>query len=78
MHMYCKNCKNTGNMVPKKLIRIFKNKTKRKSKCIICLIERTFIHKIESKFDLESELQIYLQFFMTHVTKEHGDLLHEV
>ena len=34
---------------------------KGKSKCAICLTERTFIHEIE--YDLESELEIYLQFF---------------
>ena len=28
----------------------------------LCLTERTFIHKIEGKYDLESELEIYLQF----------------
>ena len=28
-----------------------------------CLTERTFIHKIEGKYDLESELEIYLQLF---------------
>ena len=62
MHMYCKNCKkHTGNMFPKKLILISKNKIKGKSKCAICLTERTFIHEI--KYDLESELEIYLQFF---------------
>ena len=27
------------------------------------MTERTFIHKIESKYDLESGLEIYLQFF---------------
>ena len=64
MHMYCKNCKKyTGNMFPKKLIPISKNKIKGKSKFVICLTERTFIHEIESKYDLESELEIYLQFF---------------
>ena len=64
MHMYCKNCKkHTGNTFPKKLILISKNKIKGKSKCAICLTERTFIHEIEGKYDLESELKIYLQFF---------------
>ena len=61
MHMYCKNCKkHTGNMFPKKFILISKNKIKGKPKCAICLTEKTFIHKI--KYDLESELEIYLQF----------------
>ena len=45
----------------KKLILISKNKIKDKSRCAICLTERPFIHEIE--YDLESELEIYLQFF---------------
>ena len=62
MRIYCKKCnKHTANTFPKKLILISKNKTKGKSKCAICLTETTFIHEIKS--DLESELQIYLQFF---------------
>ena len=64
MHIYCKKCnKHTRNTFPKKLILISKNKMKGKSKCAICLTERTFIDEIESKYDLESELEIYLQFF---------------
>ena len=64
MHMYGKNCKkHTGNTFPKKLVLISKNKIKGKSKCAICLTEKTFIHEIESKNDLEGELEIYLQFF---------------
>ena len=62
MHIYCKKCKkHTSNTFPKKLVLISKNKIKGKSKCAICLTERTFIHEIE--YDLESELEIYLQFF---------------
>ena len=61
MHMYCKNYK--GNTFPKKLILISKNKIEGKSKCAICLTERTFIHEIEGKYDLEGELEIYLCFF---------------
>ena len=62
MYMYRKNYKkHTGNTFPKTLILISKNKIKGKSKCVICLTERTFIHEI--KYDLESELEIYLQFF---------------
>ena len=54
--MYCKKCKkDTGNTFPKKLILISKNKIKGKSKCVICLTERTFIHEIDGKYDLESE-----------------------
>ena len=62
MHVCCKSCtKHTANTFPKTLILISKNKIKGKSKCVICLTERTFIHEI--KYDLESELEIYLQFF---------------
>ena len=64
MHMYCKNCKkHIGNAFPKKLILILKNKIKIKSKCAICLTERTFIYEIEEKYDQESELEVYFQFF---------------
>ena len=60
MHMYCKNCKkHTGNTFPKKIILISKNKIKGKSKCAVYLIKRTFIHEIEGKYELESELEIY-------------------
>ena len=60
--MYGKNCKkHTGNTFPKKLVLISKNKIKGKSKCAICLTERSFIDEIE--YDLESALEIYLQFF---------------
>ena len=60
MPMYCKNCK---KHTVKKLILISKNKIKEESKCVISLTKRTFIHEIEDKYDLESELEIYLQFF---------------
>ena len=64
MHMYCENCeKHTGNTFPKKLILILKNMIKGKTKYVICLTRRTFIHEIEDKYDIESELEIYLQFF---------------
>ena len=63
MHIYCKKCKkHTGNTFPKKLVVISKNKIKGKSRCNICLTERTFVDKIEDY--LESELEIYLQFFI--------------
>ena len=69
--MYCRNCKkHTGNTFLKKLILISKNKINGKSKCAIYLTIRTFIHKIEGKYHLESELEIYLQFLMTDVIKE--------
>ena len=62
MHIYCKKCnKLTSNTFPKKLILISKNKTKGKSKCAICLTQRTFIDATEG--DLEIRLEIYLQFF---------------
>ena len=68
MYIYCKNCdKHTSNIFPKKLILISKNKIKEKSKCAIYLTKRTFIHEI--KYDLESELEIYLQFLLTDVIK---------
>ena len=64
MHIHCKNCKkHTGNTFPKKLILISKNKIKGESRCTICLTERTFIDEIEGEYDVESELEIYLQFF---------------
>ena len=63
MHIYCKKCnKHTRNTYPKKIILISKDKIKGKSKCAICLTERTFIDEIEG--DLERELEIYLQFFI--------------
>ena len=61
MHIYCKKCnKHTSNTYPKKITLISKDKIKRKSKCAICLTERTFIDEIEG--DVERELEIYLQF----------------
>ena len=64
MHMYCKKCKkHTGNTFPEKLILISKDKIKGRSKCTICLTKRTFIDETEGEYDLESELEIYLQFF---------------
>ena len=64
MHMYFKNCKkHTDTTSPKKLVLTSKNRINGKSKCAICLTEKTFIHEIESKYDLEGELEIYLQFF---------------
>ena len=46
----------------KKLVLISTNNIKEKSKCTIYLTERSFIHEIE--YDLEIELEIYLQFFI--------------
>ena len=62
MHIYGKKCKkHASNTFPKKLVLIPKNKIKGKSRCTICLTERSFIDEIQ--FDLESALEIYLQFF---------------
>ena len=56
-----KNVKNTQvTRFQKKILMISKNKIKGKSKCAICLTERTFIDKIEDEYDLESELEVYL------------------
>ena len=64
MYIYCKKCKKRiGNTFPKNLILISENEIKGKSRCVICLTKRTFIDEIEDKYDLESELEIYLQFF---------------
>ena len=77
MYVCCKNCKkHTGNTFPKKLVLISKNKIKGKSKWAICLTERSFIDEIE--YDLESGLEIYLQFFIDWCIKENEDLLFEV
>ena len=52
MQHYCKSCKkHTGNMFPKKLVLVSKYQIKEKLKCAVCLTERTFIDKIEDKFD---------------------------
>ena len=62
MRIYCKKCKrHTNNTFPKRLFFISNNKIKGKSRCFICLTERTFIHEVQ--FDLESALEVYLQFF---------------
>ena len=38
---------------------------KEKSKCAECLTKRTFIHEIKkTKYDLESELEVCLQFYI--------------
>ena len=62
MRLYCKKRKrHTSNTFPKKLVLISNNKIKGKSGCFICLTERSFIDEVE--YDLESALEIYLQFF---------------
>ena len=65
MHIYCKNCKKkTSNTFPKKLVPISKCKIKGKSKCAIFLTERTCIDERGDEYDLESELEVYPQFFI--------------
>ena len=58
MHIYCKKCnKHTANTFPKKkIVLIPKNKIKEKSRCAICLTERSFIDDIE--YDLKSALKV--------------------
>ena len=64
MHIYCKICKkHTNNTFPKKIVLISKNKIRGKSKCAICLAERTFINEIEDKHGLENKLEVYLELF---------------
>ena len=64
MQIYSKNCKKAHRQhVSKKLVLISKNEMKRKSKHAICLTQRTFIDKIEDEYDLQHELEVYLQFF---------------
>ena len=62
MHLYCKKCKrHTSNTFPKKLVLISNNKIKGKSSCAICLTQSSFIDEVP--YDLESALEIFLQFF---------------
>ena len=64
MHIFCINCKkHTSNTSRKKLVLISKIKTKAKSKCAICLTKRILIHEIEDGYDLENELEVWIQFF---------------
>ena len=62
MRLYSKKCKrHRSNTFPKKLVLISNNKIKGKSRCFICLTERSFIDEVE--YDIKSALEIYLQFF---------------
>ena len=62
MHLSCKKCnKHTANTFPKELVLFSKNKIKGESRCAICFTKRSFIDNI--KYDLESALEVYLQFF---------------
>ena len=46
MRLYCKKRKrHTGNTFPKKLVLISNNKIKGKSRCFICLTQRSFLMK---------------------------------
>ena len=75
MYIYCMNCKRTQvTHFEKNLVLISKNKIKRKSQCAICLTEKTFIDEIEDKYDIESKLEVCLQFF-TDSFLETEDLL---
>ena len=79
----CKNIvktvKNTNvTRFQKKLVRIWKNKTKEKWRWAICLTERTFIHKAEDKYDQKSKVRVYPSFLLTDVIKENGDLLRKL
>ena len=66
MRIYCKKCKrHTSNTFPKKIFLIANNKIKGKSRCFICLAERSFIDELE--YDLKSALEIYLQFFTDYL-----------
>ena len=86
MHIYCKNCKKTHrknafpkkHAFPKKLVPISKNIMKEKSRCAICLTERTFIHEIEDKYGLKSKVKAYTKFFTDRCYKKNGDLLCKV
>ena len=79
----CKKCtvivksvkNHTANTFPKKLVLVSKNKIKGKSRCSICLTERSFIDEIE--YNLQSPLEIYLQF-STDLWYKQEDLLLEV
>ena len=47
MRLYCKSSKrNKSNTFPKKLVLISNNKIKGKSRCFICLTERSFIDEV--------------------------------
>ena len=48
MRLYCNKCKrHTSNKFPKKLVLSSNNKVKRKSRCFICLTERSFIDEVQ-------------------------------
>ena len=48
MRLYCKKYKrHTSNKFPKKLVLSSNNKVKGKSRCFICLTERSFIDEVQ-------------------------------
>ena len=57
-------------MLPKKLVLILKKKSKENQNVLFIWLK---FDEIEGKYDLESELQVYLQFF-TELIKENEDL----
>ena len=76
MQIYCQNCrKDIGNTHLKKIVSISKNIIKEKSKCAICLTERTFIHEIKDKYDLKSKLKVYPKFFTDQCYKRKWGLI---
>ena len=54
--------KYTGNNFPKILILISKNKIKEKSKCAICLTDRTLFNKRNNEYDLEHLLKLFFLY----------------
>ena len=76
MQIYCKSCKkDTKKHFQKKLVLISKNIIKEKSKCAICLTERTFIYQIEDKYDLERKIKVYLKLFTDRCYKRKWRLI---
>ena len=66
MHMCCKSCKKQrGNTFPRKLVLTSENKIKGKSKCAICLTEKSFILEIEDKEFVH--LKILMQNFVHQI-----------
>ena len=62
MHIYCETCnKHMANSFPKIITLISKKKIKGESRCATCFTKKSFIDDI--KYDLESALEVYLQFF---------------
>ena len=63
MQIYYKNRKTyTDNTFPKILIFISKKKIKEKSKCAICLADRTFFNKRNNEYNLEQLLKPFFRY----------------